>query len=159
MNNGEMGQRGLCESCAEGAFSELALPLVDEAIERARTVAQEPSTEGLHQLRITIRRLRSLWWLYRPFLDAGKNSRQRDLFRSLADIAGRARDYDILVELLNLQRKHAKVLPPAISDARQAALDAGRDVLSNPEMKTRLLGASHKGAGETAEAEATLCLR
>lgn len=147
MGNDEMDRRGLHEPCAEAAFPDIASPLVGEAIEQARTVADSPSAEGLHQLRITMRRLRSLWWSYRPLLDAGENTRQRELFRSLADTAGKARDYDILIELLNLQQKDGGAIPPEISDARQAALDAGGEVLSNPEVKTLLLGALSQTSG------------
>lgn len=147
MGNGETDQRELREPCAETAFLDIALPIVDEAIERANGVAGDPSAEGLHQLRVTMRRLRSLWWSYRPLLDAGENTRQRDLFRSLADSAGRARDYDILIELLKLQQKNGKSLPPEFSGARQEALDVGREVLSNPEMKTLLLGALSQSSG------------
>ncbi|MFX1763529.1 CHAD domain-containing protein [Paraburkholderia sp. A1RI-2L] len=141
MGNGEMDRRELCEPYAEVAFSDIASPIIDEAIEQTKEVAGDPSAEGLHQLRITMRRLRSLWWSYRPLLDAGENTRQRDLFRSLADSAGKARDYDILIALLKLQQKDEKALPPEISAARQKALDAGREVLSNPETKTLLLEA------------------
>ena len=119
MGNEETDQGELRERCAETAFSDIASPLCDAAIERAKGVAGDPSAEGLHQLRITMRRLRSLWWSYRPLLDAGENTRQRDLFRSLADSAGRARDYDILIELLTLQQKNGGALPPEISDARR----------------------------------------
>lgn len=146
MGNGEMDQR-VRETYAGVAFLDIAPPIVDEAIEQTKEVAIAPSAEGLHQLRITMRRLRSLWWSYRPLLDAGENTRQRDLFKSLANSAGKARDYDILIALLKLQQKDGKVLPPAISAARQEALDAGREVLSNPETKTLLLGALAQTAG------------
>lgn len=147
MSNGDMDQGKQREPCAETAFSDIASPIVDEAIEQANGVASAPSAEGLHQLRITMRRLRSLWWSYRPLLDAGENTRQRDLFRSLADSAGKARDYDILIELLKLQHKKGKVLPPEFSGARQEALDIGREVLSNPELKTLLLDALSQTSG------------
>jgi len=147
MGNGEMHQRELCEPCAEVVFSDIASPIVDKAIEQAKGIAGDPSAEGLHQLRITMRRLRSLWWSYRPLLDVGENTRQRELFRSLADSAGKARDYDILIALLKLRQKDEVALPPEISDARQEALDAGREVLSNPEMKTLLLGALSQTSG------------
>ena len=126
------------EPCAETAFPALAAPLVDRAIEQAAVAAHQPSADGLHELRITMRRLQSLWWAYGPMLDAAESTRQRALFRSLSDTAGRARDYDILIELLQLRHKNAGVFPAEISDARQAALDAGKDLLSNPEVRTLL---------------------
>lgn len=60
MGNCEMEQHETHESCAEVAFSAIVPPLVDEAIERANTIVAEPSADGLHQLRITMRRVRSL---------------------------------------------------------------------------------------------------
>ena len=129
------------ELCAETAFPVLASPLVDRAIAQASTAACEPSAEGLHELRITVRRLQSLWWAYGPLLDAAQSPRQRALFRSLSDTAGQARDYDILIELLRLRGKNAGALLAEVSDARQGALDAGKDLLSNPEVRTRLLQA------------------
>ncbi|MFX1695454.1 CHAD domain-containing protein [Paraburkholderia sp. A1RO-1] len=53
-------------------FPDIASPIVDEAIKQAKEIAGDPSAEGLHQLRISMRRLRSLWWSYRPLLDMGK---------------------------------------------------------------------------------------
>ncbi|PVX85622.1 CHAD domain-containing protein [Paraburkholderia unamae] len=150
MGNGELEHRELREPSAQAAFSDIASPIVDEAIEQAKGVASNPSAEGLHQLRISMRRLRSLWWSYRPLLDAGENTRQGDLFRSLSDSAGKARDYDILIELLKQQQRGGKALPSEISDARQKALDTGRTVLSNPEMKTILLDALSQATRELA---------
>lgn len=147
MGNGKMDQRERHEPCAEAAFSDIASPIVDEAIEQAKGIATAPSAEGLHQLRITMRRLRSLWWSYRPLLDVGENTRQRELFRSLADSAGKARDYDVLIALLKVQQKRGDALPPEITDARQAALEASSEVFSNPEMKTLLLEALSQASG------------
>jgi CHAD domain-containing protein len=141
MGNGKVDHRKLQEPSAEAVFSDIASANFDEGIERVTGVANNPSSEGLHQLRIAMRRLRSLWWSYRPLLDSGENTRQRVLFRSLAESAGRARDYDILIELLKLQQNDGNAVPPEISDSRREALDAGREVLSNPEVKILLLGA------------------
>ncbi|TDG16336.1 CHAD domain-containing protein, partial [Paraburkholderia silviterrae] len=105
MSHGDLNQLALPEPSAVAAFGTLAEPLVAEALAQADAIVRAPSAEGLHQLRVALRRLRSLWWSYRPLLDAGENSRQRELFKSLADTAGKARDYDILIELLQLQRE------------------------------------------------------
>lgn len=136
-----MDQREPREAFAESAFSGLAAPLVDEAIEQANAVASAPSPEGLHQFRLTMRHLRSLWWSYRPLLDVGENTRQRGLFKSLADAAAKARNYDVLIALLNLQCRDARERPQGTLKAQQAALNAGCDVLSSPEMKILLLKA------------------
>ncbi|TDG16459.1 CHAD domain-containing protein [Paraburkholderia silviterrae] len=141
MSHGDLNQLALPEPSAVAAFGTLAEPLVAEALAQADAIVRAPSAEGLHQLRVALRRLRSLWWSYRPLLDAGENSRQRELFKSLADTAGKARDYDILIELLQLQRERNGETPPALSEVRHEALDTGREVFSNPDMKALLLDA------------------
>src|SRR6516225_10232925 len=88
------------QSHAESTFASLAAPLVDEALERNASIHADATPESLHQLRVALRRLRSLWWAYRPLLDKAENTRQRALYRFLADAAGRTRDWDILLELL-----------------------------------------------------------
>lgn len=148
MSHGDPDQRELPEPSAAAAFATLAEPIVAEVLAQAGTIVSEPSADGLHQLRVALRRLRSLWWAYRPLLDAGENTRQRELFKSLADTAGKARDYDILIELIQLRRERNEKMPPALSEIRQEALDASREVFSNPDMKALLLDA----LSQTAEA-------
>jgi hypothetical protein len=87
------------------AFSAIASPLVDSAVEQARHIAQAPAVEGIHQLRVTLRSLLTLWWFYRPLMEARKYALQRSSLKSIACAAGMARDYDILIELLRRNDK------------------------------------------------------
>ena len=144
----ETHERKAPDETAETAFSGLAAPLVQEALKQAEGVVNEPSVEDLHQLRVTLRRLRSLWWAYRPLLDKGENTRQRALFKFLADAAGRTRDYDILIELLATRPRTDGHLPPEFARAREHALEASRETLSNADMKTLL----HNALAETSQA-------
>lgn len=132
------GKASRTAQCAETAFSDLASPVVDTAIEQAREVAQEPSVEGFHQLRITMRILLTLWWFYRPLTDSKKYTRQRAILKSIASAAGKARDYDILVEMLRLQGKSTSVSTPEISATRHAAVDAGKEILSPSSVQVQL---------------------
>src|SRR5258708_37392086 len=88
------------EPSAEAAFASYAAPLVDDAIELANAVREDASPEALHKLRVSLRRLRSLWWAFEPLLDKGENTRQRALCKYLATAAGKARDSDILIVLI-----------------------------------------------------------
>ncbi|WP_417282707.1 CHAD domain-containing protein [Comamonas sp.] len=124
--------------CAETAFSDLASPVVDLAAEQAREVAQEPSVEGFHQIRIMMRILLTLWWFYRPLTDSREFIRHRTIYKSIANAAGKARDFDILVELLRLQGKSTSASTPEISAARNAAVDAGKEVLSPLSIQMQL---------------------
>ncbi|WP_407854500.1 CHAD domain-containing protein [Burkholderia gladioli] len=143
-----MSQSEAPDETAEAAFVELAEPLVQEALKYSEGVVNEPSVEGLHQLRVTLRRLRSLWWAYRPLLDKGENTRQRALFKFLADAAGKTRDYDILIELLATRPQSNGRLPHEFAKARGHALEASRETLSNADMKSLL----HAALSETSQA-------
>jgi CHAD domain-containing protein len=123
---------------AEATFVSLAAPLVDEALEHAASIHHDPAPETLHQLRVALRRLRSLWWAYRPLLDKAENTRQRALYRYLADAAGRTRDWDILLELLATDRAGVDAVPVSLRDAREAALATSRETLINADIKTLL---------------------
>ncbi|GGH58813.1 CHAD domain-containing protein [Comamonas phosphati] len=135
MGKGKTSRRKLS---AETALAGLAFPLVDSAIEQAREIAREPSVEGLHQLRTTMRSLQSLWWFYRPLTGAGEYTQRRSTFKSIANAAGRARDYDILLEMLRLRKQNTAVLAPEIQAIREAAMEAGRGVLSPLGMQALL---------------------
>ena len=76
------------EASAQEAFASYAAPLVSDAIEYANAVHEDASPEALHKLRVSLRRLRSLWWAFEPLLDKGENTRQRALYKFLATAAG-----------------------------------------------------------------------
>lgn len=118
------------EAGAAASFLELASPLAESVIAQAREIASEPCAEGFHQLRVSMRSLQSLWWFYRPMMDAREYARQRSIFQSVAGAAGRVRDHDILLALLNLRMKDTALPASQISAARQAAVEDVKDQLS-----------------------------
>jgi CHAD domain-containing protein len=129
---------------AESTFAALAAPLVDVALAHAASIHAEASPESLHQLRVALRRLRSLWWAYRPLLDKAENTRQRALYRFLADAAGRTRDWDILLELLagepdeTHDGSNGREVPASLREARERALATSRTTLLNADIRTVL---------------------
>lgn len=120
---------------AQTAFASYAAPLVDHAIEYANAVREDPSPEDFHQLRVSLRRLRSLWWAFQPLLEEGENTRQRALYKYLATAAGKTRDWDILIELLAQESGIARGLTPTLENARGDALATSRETLSNADVK------------------------
>ena len=72
------------EPTAQAAFASYAAPLVSDAIAYANAVRDDPSPEALHKLRVSLRRLRSLWWAFAPLLEG-----QLRLARLLHDVRGR----------------------------------------------------------------------
>jgi CHAD domain-containing protein len=135
------------EISAQAAFVSYAAPLVDHAIEFASAVREDASPEDLHRLRVSLRRLRSLWWAFEPLLEKGENSRQRALYQYLATAAGKTRDWDILIELLAREPGGARGVAPKLQDARGAALASSRETLSNADVKHLL----HEALSTTAK--------
>lgn len=129
---------GKGKSGAKAAFSTLTTPLVESAVEQAWDIARAPDVEGIHQLRVTLRSLLTLWWFYRPLMEAREYARQRSSLKSIASAAGMARDYDILIELLRRNDKCSAAGIAALSTARESALQAGRAILSPPHLQTLL---------------------
>ncbi|MBN3754589.1 CHAD domain-containing protein [Paraburkholderia sp. Tr-20389] len=129
---------------AESTFAALAAPLVDEALAHNASIHADASPESLHQLRVALRRLRSLWWAYRPLLDKAENTRQRALYRFLADAAGRTRDWDILLELLASANDETgasgmvRDVPASLHEARERALATSRETLINADIRNVL---------------------
>lgn len=120
---------------AQVAFASYAAPLVGHATEFANAVHEDASPEALHQLRVSLRRLRSLWWAFAPLLEKNENTRQRALFKYLATAAGKTRDWDILIELLTQEDSGARNMTPKLQEARGSALAISRETLSNADIK------------------------
>ncbi|SDR38895.1 CHAD domain-containing protein [Paraburkholderia fungorum] len=127
------------DTSAQAAFVSYAAPLVDHAVEFAGALRDDPSPEALHKLRVSLRRLRSLWWAFEPLLekseDQAEASRERAVYKFLATAAGKTRDWDILIELLANKKSGAGELTPRLHDARGAALATSRETLSNADVK------------------------
>jgi inorganic triphosphatase YgiF len=87
--------------------------------------AMEGSVEGIHQMRVAIRRLRALLMLYRPALDPRHRQHFDSELKRIGRIFGQARDWDVFcTELLPQAGKHAE-LAEAVA-ALQAAAEPRR---------------------------------
>jgi CHAD domain-containing protein len=144
---------------AESAFASYAAPLVDEAIEYANALREDASPEALHKLRVSLRRLRSLWWAFGPLLDKGENTRQRALYKYLATAAGKTRDWDILIELIAEDERVAREMAPKLEEARGGALATSRETLSNADVKHLLQDALTSASKELNTAHERVPLR
>lgn len=144
---------------AQAAFASYAAPLVGEAIEYANAVREDASPEALHKLRVSLRRLRSLWWAFEPLLEKGENTRQRALYKYLAAAAGKTRDWDILIELLTKEGNGARDMVPKLQDARVGALATSRETLSNADVKHLLREALSSASRELNTAHERMPLR
>ncbi|MFM0737480.1 CHAD domain-containing protein [Paraburkholderia xenovorans] len=144
---------------AEPAFASYAAPLVDEAIEQAAAVREDASPEALHKLRVSLRRLRSLWWAFSPLLEKGENTRQRALYKYLASAAGKTRDWDILIELITREDESAPEMRAKLEEVRGGALATSRETLSNADVKHLLRDALTSATKELNTAHERVPLR
>ncbi len=135
-------------SLATGAFLRDSLKQLGERLDAACKAV--PEVEGVHQVRVSARRLRSLLSLFRDYLPPG--ARQvRDRLRELADAFSALRDLDVLRVNLDdwhrdLPGRDAKALQPLFQHfaerreqllpEAQAALDAWH---ASPEFELLLL--------------------
>jgi CHAD domain-containing protein len=88
----------------------------------------------LHKLRVALRRLRTLWWAFQPLLDTGDAKSHRSEFRSLADAAGKTRDWDVLRALLSADQSMKdsfKSLIERVDQHRSDALSFSNRTIAN----------------------------
>jgi CHAD domain-containing protein len=127
---------------AQTTFSRFADPLIAEAVEQASSLDAGANAEKLHELRVALRRMRTLLWAYRPILDEGFDTQQRAILKFLANAAGHTRDWDILIERV---QKHGD---PALLDAfrrhRDDAAAKSRETIEEAKLKKTL----HDAASE-----------
>ncbi|EUC21590.1 CHAD domain containing protein [Burkholderia sp. BT03] len=116
------------------AFACLATSISADAARRAHALHLKADPEVLHKLRVALRRLRSLWWAYGPLLDRKDSELQRGEFKSLANAAGKTRDWDVLRDLLagdrSTQHAFASLLE-SVDEHRADALLFSRRTIGN----------------------------
>lgn len=119
---------------ARAQFSCLAKPLIDEAIHF--DAHGDDAAENLHQLRVALRRLRTLLWAWRPLLDRDAVERERAFLRRVAAAAGEARDWDIAA--IQLQAEGIELPGVRLDAMRREARKRVGVVLSAADLKHTL---------------------
>ena len=80
---------------AISGFARLSGALLDDLLANQPAVLRGDEGEGIHQMRIGIRRLRSLLVLFERFLEPHAATRFSDELRRLGRVLGAARDWDV----------------------------------------------------------------
>jgi CHAD domain-containing protein len=139
------------------AFSLLAAATAEEAARRVRKLDSKADPEVLHKLRVALRRLRSLWWAYEPLLDRKDAKFQCSEFKSLANAAGKTRDWDILRDLLlageSMQHSFTLLLE-SVDEHRAGALSFSRTAIANAGVE-RIVESALAGARQQLDSRAT----
>lgn len=102
---------------------------------------EESSSEGLHQMRVALRRMRSAFDAFHDAIDAAAADRMSNEARWLANAIGRARDFDVFlsdiltpVEADNRGDKELLALRAAAEKARTAAWAGARATVRSSRM-------------------------
>jgi CHAD domain-containing protein len=130
------------QAFAETSFKDFAGPLVSEAAEKATALDQNADIEALHELRVALRRLRTLLWAYRPVLDKKIDDEHRAIFKFFANAAGKTRDWDILISLVE-SRSDDRLLA-AFAQYRENAARKSRETIANAHVEKVLREALHE---------------
>lgn len=109
-------------------FHAIAANCVAQLLGNDRGVLESDDPEYIHQARVAIRRLRSAFSLFRPFVPRESLGDLPDRFRALAEVLGAVRDWDVFVtETLPPVRDRLGDVPGlAEIEARAIALGAAR---------------------------------
>jgi triphosphatase len=79
------------------AFAQLSAGVVDDLLANQPAALRGDEEEGIHQMRVGIRRLRSLLVLFDRFVEPRAASRFADELRRLGQVLGAARDWDVFL--------------------------------------------------------------
>src|SRR5215469_4257565 len=115
------------EVSTAAAFQTIALSCLDHAAASGRAV-REGDTEGVHQMRVGLRRLRAAISIFKELLPGPETEAVKSELKWLTEQLGPARDFDVLLEQrVNEERR----IPPIgneidlLEDDLQARRDAG----------------------------------
>jgi inorganic triphosphatase YgiF len=95
------------EATVAVCFAQLAESVMEHLLSNQPAALRGEEAEGVHQMRVAVRRLRSLLILFAPLLEERTRSRFEDELRHLGDCLGTARDWDVFA---------GDTLPAAASD-------------------------------------------
>jgi CHAD domain-containing protein len=115
-------------SSAGEAFEVLALSCIDRFRRNEALLGQTGDPEALHQARVALRQLRSVFSIFAPILADARVEPWRDELRWLAAATNEARDLDVLVGRIDDP-------PPALIEARDRAGARARRALASPRAR------------------------
>ena len=141
------------------AFARLSAGVLDDLLANQPAALRGDEMEGIHQMRVGIRRLRSLLVLFEGFVEPHAAARFEDELRRLGRVLGEARDWDVfLAESLPAaietaaDLKAVEPLRAAAEERRHAAHQAAKKAVQEPSF-TRFVLAFRAWSGS---AEATI---
>ena len=127
------------------ALRQALLGSLAEVAGRTRSTANDPSVEAVHQMRVALRRMRSLTLVFRRRLDEAPAATVRAGLRDLARACGEVRELDVLMAM----GPAGPALDTALSEARhRAAAGLSACLAAAPARLTLLEGLLLAEAGD-----------
>lgn len=124
----------------DDGFTRLAGSVLAHLLANQPAALRGEQTEGVHQMRVAIRRLRSLLVLFAPLVEEYGRRRFTGELRRLGDCLGLARDWDVLAsetlpqaEADGVDRGWIEPLRIAADGQRHAAHQAAKKAIGEPE--------------------------
>jgi inorganic triphosphatase YgiF len=130
---------------AEQAFVALSWSCLAHLQANEEMVLCGTDIEGVHQMRVALRRLRTLFKLYEPLIPAESHRKLRKKLKWVAKILETARDWDVFAETLQVINKQLpkdsllKALKKMVAQQRRCAYTAVRTMLRSPRYSRLLL--------------------
>jgi inorganic triphosphatase YgiF len=128
------------DSCAGDALLKAVATAVEQILHNWQVVLDSPDPEGPHQMRVGLRRLRSLLQVFKPVVKKAELPDFAGRSRNLSDLVSRLREADVLIDGLigpldAEGGKHTPVKPliNVMSTARETARADLRSTLGAPE--------------------------
>ncbi len=138
-------QLGGVATAGQGAATAIG-HLLEVLLHEAPRCRLERGPEGVHQMRVALRRLRSALKVFRPLADGPALREFDDGLKALARVLGPARDWDVFLSGLGQDLADALPNEPAVARlldqgtrARDQAYQALRQVLDGPGFRLLLL--------------------
>jgi len=119
------------------AFLAIGRTCLHDFMLNAPALAAPADSEGVHQARVAIRRLRAAMSLFSPVIDHPHFAHVKDELQWLCDLLGGARDLDVAADDPAIPK--GSQLASAIAARRDAAHHALSDGLASPRMRLFLL--------------------
>jgi inorganic triphosphatase YgiF len=121
------------------AFCRLVDSLLAHLLANQPAALRGDETEGVHQMRVAVRRLRSLLMLFAPMVERRSTEHFEDELRRLGDVLGRARDWDVFQDETlpalsedGIPIEAIELMHAAAGDRRHAAHQDAKKAIAEP---------------------------
>lgn len=133
------------EATVDEAMSRIFTACYDQWLANQAAALDGRDSEGVHQLRVAVRRLRSAFALFKQALPPAQLAEHQDRARAVLQCLGRARDLDVLVEQLLAPVRAGYPDGPGLAGLAER-LEAARRVAYEQEVRPGLTSATYTRA-------------